>query len=36
LAYYQARGLLTIIDGTAPIEQVAARVEAALSGRRTA
>jgi adenylate kinase len=36
LSYYQGRGLLTRLDGTAPIEQVAARVEAALSGRRTA
>jgi adenylate kinase len=36
LAYYQARGTLTTVDGAAPIEQVAARVEAALSGRRSA
>jgi adenylate kinase len=36
LAYYQARGLLTIVDGTAPIEQVAARVEAALLAPRPA
>ncbi|MEW6683421.1 MAG: adenylate kinase [Nitrospirota bacterium] len=34
LAYYQARGLLTMIDGSAPIEQVAARVEAALLSPR--
>lgn len=34
LAYYQARGLLTIVDGSAPIEQVAARVEAALLSPR--
>jgi adenylate kinase len=36
LAYYQRRGLLTIVDGTAPIEQVAARVEAALLAPRPA
>ena len=34
LAYYRARGLLTVVDGTAPIEQVAARVEAALLAPR--
>lgn len=34
LAYYQARGLLTTVDGSAPIEQVAARVEAALLSPR--
>jgi adenylate kinase len=36
LSYYQGRGLLTRLDGTAPIDQVAARVEAALGGRRSA
>ncbi len=36
VAYYQARGVLTTLDGTAPIDQVAARVEAALGGRRSA
>jgi adenylate kinase len=36
LSYYQGRGVLTTLDGTAPIEQVAARVEAALGGRRPA
>lgn len=36
LTYYQARGLLTMIDGTEPIDQVAARVEAALVGLRPA
>jgi adenylate kinase len=36
LSYYQARGVLTTLDGTAPIDQVAARVEAALGGRRSA
>lgn len=36
LAYYQARGLLTTVDGAGPIDQVAARVETALGGRRSA
>ncbi|MFZ5875116.1 MAG: adenylate kinase [Nitrospirota bacterium] len=36
LSYYQGRGLLTTLDGTAPIDQVASRVEAALGGRRSA
>jgi adenylate kinase family enzyme len=36
LSYYQGRGVLTTLDGTAPIDQVAARVEAALGGRRSA
>jgi adenylate kinase len=36
LSYYRGRGLLTRLDGTAPIDQVAARVEAALGGRRSA
>jgi len=36
LSYYQSRGLLTIVDGSAPIEQVAARVEAALVAPRPA
>jgi adenylate kinase len=36
LSYYQARGLLTTVDGSAPIEQVAARVEAALVAARPA
>lgn len=36
LAYYHARGLLTSVDGSAPIDQVAERVEAALGGRRSA
>lgn len=36
LSYYQGRGLLTTLDGTAPIDQIAARVEAALGGRRSA
>lgn len=36
LSYYHGRGVLTTLDGTAPIDQVAARVEAALGGRRPA
>jgi adenylate kinase len=36
LSYYQARGVLTTLDGSASIDQVAARVEAALGGRRSA
>jgi adenylate kinase len=36
LSYYQGRGVLTTLDGTAPIDQVAARVEAVLGGRRPA
>ncbi len=35
LAYYQARGLLATVDGAAPIDQVAAQVEAALAERRS-
>lgn len=36
LAYYRSRGLLTTVDGAAPIDQVADRVEAGLVAQRPA
>lgn len=36
LAYYRERGLLTTVNGAAPIDQVAAGVEAALAAHRPA
>jgi adenylate kinase len=36
LAYYRDRGLLVLVDGTAPIDAVAARVDEALNAPRSA
>lgn len=36
LAYYRDRGLLVLVDGTAPIDVVAARVDEALNAPRSA
>jgi adenylate kinase len=36
LAYYRDRGLLVRVDGTAPIDVVAARVDEALNAPRPA